>query len=221
MREILLEVEDIHKALLEQNKNHFCKAADTPFGSGNLYDLVGFTGLNEAADAIMEGTFLEEYGNDLDLLPEREQLVTKLAMPEMIKNLEKDISNEVGEGDYIDGIKKWTESMPTLPSGHHLGHYKATVSDPLKEKRDLNFVDLYVKVINLPLKYGFIPSRWCNSVAVMIKKDPGSPRIERLQIIHLFDDYYKVCLKLLWGCHMVYQGEKHGCFGHQQYGSRP
>jgi len=28
-------------------------------------------------------------------------------------------------------------------------------------------------------------------------------------------------MKLLWGCRMVYQGETNGCFGHQQYGSRP
>jgi len=221
MREILLEADDIHKALLKRNKNHFWKAADTPFGSGELYDLVGFTGLNKAADAIVDGTFMEEYGADMNLLPEMEQLIAQLAMPKMIKNLEEDIPSKVREGDYIDGFKKWTESTSTSPSGHHLGHYKAIVNDPLKATRDLNFVDLYVKAINLPLKYGFVPSRWCNSVTVMIEKDPGSPRIERLRIIHLFEADYNFCLKLLWGCRMVYQGVKHGCFGHQQYGSRP
>jgi len=204
MRKILLEADDIHKALLERNKNHFRKAADTPFGSGDLYDLVGFTGLNEAADAIVAGTFMEEYGDELNLLPETEQLIAELAMPEMIKNLESDIPTEVGEGEYIDGFKKWTESTSTSPSGRHLGHYKAIVNDPLKATRDLNFVDLYVKAINLPLKYGFVPSRWCNSVTVMIEKDPGSPRIERLRIIHLFKADYNFCLKLLWGCRMVY-----------------
>jgi len=141
-------------------------------------------------------------------------------MPEMIKNLEEEISSEITEGDYIDGFKKWTESTSTSPSGRHLGHYKAIVSNPLKEERELNFIELYVKVINIPLKYGFAPSRWCNSITVMIEKDPGSPRIERLRIIHLFEADYNFCLKQLWGCRMVYQGEKYRCFGHQQFGSR-
>ena len=40
-------------------------------------------------------------------------------------------------------------------------------------------------------------------------------------MIHLFKVDYNFCLKLLWGCHLVYQGEDNKCFGYQQYGSQP
>jgi hypothetical protein len=68
-REILLEVHDFHKALLERNKKHFHQAANTPFGHGILQDLVGYLGLNAAAMAILNGSFLDN--PDLpNLLPE-------------------------------------------------------------------------------------------------------------------------------------------------------
>jgi hypothetical protein len=55
----------------------------------------------------------------------------------------------------------------------------------------------------------------------MIKKDPGSPRIEHLRVIHLYEADYNICLKLLWGKPMVYQGKDNNCFGEQQHGFLP
>jgi hypothetical protein len=55
----------------------------------------------------------------------------------------------------------------------------------------------------------------------MIEKDPGNPRIEQLQIIHLFEADYNFCLKLLWGCRLVHRGKDAKVFGEQQYGSHP
>jgi hypothetical protein len=82
-QEILLAVDDIHTALLEQNKKHFHQAADTPFGHGILQDLVGYSGLNEAAMAILTGSFLDN--PDLpDLLPKIRQMIQELAMPNQI-----------------------------------------------------------------------------------------------------------------------------------------
>jgi hypothetical protein len=54
----------------------------------------------------------------------------------------------------------------------------------------------------------------------MIAKDPGSSKIERIRVIHLFEADYNFTLKLLWGKRLVYQGEDHNCFGHQQF-ARP
>jgi hypothetical protein len=34
IREVLLEVDDIHKALLEQNRKYFHQADETPFAGG-------------------------------------------------------------------------------------------------------------------------------------------------------------------------------------------
>jgi hypothetical protein len=88
-----------------------------------------------------------------------------------------------------------------------LGHYKAIIyvldlkkQDPETQhlrERETNFVEALVKVINIPLWYGFAPKRWCTSIMVMIEKDPGNPRIEWLRVIHLFEADYNLSLKLI------------------------
>jgi hypothetical protein len=53
-----------------------------------LYDLTGYTGMSQAAKDVVDGTFMEKYGNELgDILPETEQVIQGLAMPEEIKSL--------------------------------------------------------------------------------------------------------------------------------------
>ena len=192
---MLLEVEDIHKAILEWNKCHFYQADRTPFaGSAEntiLYDLIGYTGMSQAAKDVVEGTFLEKHGDELkNLLPETEQLIKEMAMPEEIKVLGKKINCKILEDDFISGFRKWKESTSTSPSGWHLGHYQAIVYDPDLKKQEsekqhlheckMNFVEAFVKLINVPLHYGFAPKQWCTSITIMIEKDPGNPRIERL-----------------------------------------
>jgi hypothetical protein len=41
-------------------------------------------------------------------------------------------------------------------------------------------------------------TRWCNYIMVVIAKDPGSSKIERIRVIHLFEADYNFTLKLLW-----------------------
>jgi hypothetical protein len=195
IREVLLEVDDIHKALLERNRKHFHQADETPFTGGAenlvLYDLLVYTGMSKAAREVVDGSFLDKYGDKLGhILPETEQVIKELAMPEEIRVLSKKMECEISEEDFISGIKCWKESTSTSPSGHHLGHYKAIVNDSDLKKQDLekshlreretNFVSALAKMLNLPLKYGFTPKQWCTSVTVMIEKVPGNPRIKCL-----------------------------------------
>jgi hypothetical protein len=112
-------------------------------------------------------------------LPETEQVIKELAMPEEIKVFGKKIDCEISEEDFLLGIKGWKESTSTSPSGRHLGHYKAIITDPDLKKQDpekshlrereTNFVSALVKMLNLPLKYGFTPKRWYTLVTVMIE----------------------------------------------------
>jgi hypothetical protein len=124
--------------------------------------------MSQATKDVVEGTFLEKHGNKLkNILPETGQLIKEMSMPEEIKVLSEKIDCEISEEDFILGFKKWKESTSTSPSGWHLGHYKAIVYDlDLKkqesEKQHLrecktNFVKALVKLINVPLRYGFAP----------------------------------------------------------------
>jgi hypothetical protein len=120
--EVLLEVNDIHKAILEWNKKHFHQADETPFTGGAenmvLYDLIGYTGMSQAAENVVDGTFLAKYGDELgNILPEMEQVIRELSMPEEMKVLGKKIDTEVLEEDFISGFKGWKESTSTSPLG--------------------------------------------------------------------------------------------------------
>jgi hypothetical protein len=53
-----------------------------------LYELTGYTGMSQAAKAVVDGTFMEKYSDELgNILPETEQVIQGLAMPEEIKSL--------------------------------------------------------------------------------------------------------------------------------------
>jgi hypothetical protein len=93
--------------------------------------------LSQAAKDVVDGTFLEKYGNQLDdILPAMEPGIRKLAMTEEIKVLGKKIDCEITEEVFISGFKKWKESTLTSPSNRHLGHYKAIIYDLEIKKQD-------------------------------------------------------------------------------------
>jgi hypothetical protein len=53
---------------------------------------IGYTGMSQAAKEVVNGTFLEKYGDKLgNILPEMEQVICELSMPEEIKVLGKKI----------------------------------------------------------------------------------------------------------------------------------
>jgi hypothetical protein len=117
--EVLLEVEEIHKVILERNCKHFHQADATPFAGGAknmiLYDLIGYTGMSQATRDVVDSTFMEKYGNEFDILPEMEQVIRELAMPEAIKVFGKKIDCEITEADFMSGFKKRKASTSTSP----------------------------------------------------------------------------------------------------------
>jgi hypothetical protein len=93
--------------------------------------------MSKAAREVVDGSFLDKDGDELGhILPETEQVIKEVAMPEEIRVLGKKIECEISKEDFISGIKCWKESTLTSPSGCHLGHYKAIVNDPDLKKQD-------------------------------------------------------------------------------------
>ena len=91
----------------------------------------------------------------------------------------------ITEDDIKKGFKSWKESTTTSPSGRHLGHYKALIQDPL-------LLTCMCKFLNIAISRGISIPRWCQAVNVLIEKDHGQPRINRLRIIHLFEADYNL-----------------------------
>ena len=75
-------------------------------------------------------------------------------------------------------------------------------------------------MIQIPIQFGFAPERWCQSLNVMLEKDPGNPMIHRLRVIHLYEADFNWVLKQFWAKRMLAYGEKHQALGEEQHGSR-
>jgi hypothetical protein len=75
--------------------------------------------------------------------------------------------------------------------------------------------------MNIAISHGIALERWSNSVTVMLEKDAGVPRINRLRIIHLFEADFNFFLKLQWGSRLVKHAVKHDLLNDGQHGSIP
>jgi hypothetical protein len=101
-----------------------------------------------------------------------------------------------------------------LAIGRHLGHYRAIIQDDTLLRCLTKFLDIVVQ-------RGISLSRWQQAINVMIEKDAGRPRINRLRIIHLFEADFNFVLKLLWGHRLVRHANDLKLINSGQYGSVP
>lgn len=63
--------------------------------------------------------------------------------------------------------------------------------------------------------------RWSKATNILIEKDPGTPNINRLRIIHLFEADFNFFLKLQWGHRLVRHADKFNLLNNGQHGSIP
>ena len=124
------------------------------------------------------------------------------------------ISTKVEEADIKRGFGRWKEATSTSPSGRHLGHYRAIIQDEMLLRCLTKFLDIVVR-------RGISISRWQHAINVMLEKDAGCPRINRLRIIHLFEADFNFVLKLLWGHRLVRRAHDYKMINSGQYGSVP
>ena len=199
----------IEEELLAYNRESFRKAAESPLGSGLIFDNLKFSSLSTAGSEILSGQVPPSWDvKDPRLL----EFISSFAIPDNVKNAPP-IQTTISEEDFVYGIKGWKEKTSTSPSGRHLGHYKAIIDDPA-------LLSFYVKFLNTLVGNGLSLDRWQNAINVLIEKDPGEPKVNRLRIIHLFEADYNFVLKLLWGSRLVRRGEDKKQLNNNQHGSR-
>ena len=174
--ETVVSREEMEQHLLSYNRESFRAAADSPLGNGLLYDAITFSGLSIPADDILSGNAPPEWSTD-DLAL-REFLASFAIPPSVIDAGE--ISSVITNDDVLHGFKTWRETTSTSPSGRHLGLYKAEIQHPV-------LLSCFVKFMNIAVSSGISIPRWSNAVNVLIEKDAGHPKINRLRIIHLFE----------------------------------
>jgi hypothetical protein len=143
------------------------------------------------------------------LMKGAQALIQKISNKE---NLPK-ISDIIAFPDFTNAIRKWRESTSTSPSGRHLGCYKSLlVNDKQSSKYNELYKDpkdrilkLYYHIAVAAFRAGISLQRWQTSITTMIEKIPGSPRINKLRVIHIYEADYNLMLKIIWARRLVWQ----------------
>ena len=164
-----MEREQLEKQLLEYNRESFRAASESPLGHGLLYDAITFSSLSPMSESILHGHIPKDLNIDDQALNE---LLASFATPSSVSE-KGEIPTTISEDDVCYGFSSWRESASTSPSGCHLGHYKALIQHPVLLK-------CFTLFLNISIQSGIAVSRWSNADNVLIEKDPGKPRINRL-----------------------------------------
>ena len=224
---------DILFHLQERNKRHFSKAYGTPFTIPPLSVDLGFTGVGDHANAVLQGTY------DLSQFEDNEAL--RLLLDHLKYTAEIDrmsIRPTISEEELVSKLKIWRESTSTSPSGLHLGHYKAMVarhqfsevqdddSDELKAlAEELNtkqkqILRVHLHQLNYCLQRGYSYRRWHTIANSILFKEKGNVKIHRTRVIHIYEADYNLAMGLKWR-HALYQAEELKLLNTGQFGSRP
>ncbi|KAI2510294.1 hypothetical protein MHU86_4172 [Fragilaria crotonensis] len=210
MWDTIISREEIEAHLVKFNRDAFRAAASSPCGNGTIHDALTFTSLSPAAEDLLRGIVPSSWHGDDMLLKE---FLASFTIPNSVQDADP-IPITISSEDFKKGILSWKESTTTSPSGRHLGHYKALVQDPI-------LLDSMAKFLNIVVTRGISIPRWQKAVNVMIEKDKGDPKINRLRIIHLFEADYNLFLKLTWGSRLVRRAVQMNLLNSGQHGSTP
>ena len=202
--------EEMENHLVHFNREAFRAASQSPCGHGVIHDALTFTSLSPEAEELLKGIVPPSWHGDDQLLKE---FLASFAVPNTIQDKEQ-ISVRISGDDIKKGFQGWKESTSTSPSGRHLGHYKALIQDPV-------MVDCLSKFLDIAVTRGISIPRWQHAVNVMIEKDAGDPKLNRLRIIHLFEADYNLFLKLTWGSRLVRRAVQLNLLNAGQHGSTP
>ncbi|KAI2498581.1 hypothetical protein MHU86_15925 [Fragilaria crotonensis] len=206
----IIEREDIERYLLHYNRDSIKAAGESPCGHGVIHDSLTFSGLSPSASDLLMGEVPQEWAGRDDILME---FLAGFTIPSSV-DTSGPIPTVISESEIIRGFKTWPESTSTSPSGRHLGHYKAIIQHPV-------LLTCFSKFMNIAVARGIAVPRWCHATNVLIEKDPGIPKLNRLRIIHLFEADLNFFLKIQWGHRLVRRAFDLDLIHKGQHGSVP
>jgi hypothetical protein len=112
--------------------------------------------------------------------------------------------------DMITGFKNWKEGTTTSPSGKHLGIYKSLIEAKqhrimtVQEKgiNDRTITTIADKalsiqhlIMNLAIQETCVLTRWQTVHNFMLEKIPGTPLIDKLRVIHIYEADWNMILR--------------------------
>ena len=171
------EKEAMEKALLDENERRFTQARNTPFLQPPLLQLVGTMGTGPAAEDILQGTFNIPEGVD----EWAARLIPFLARPEKVKSGQFiRPATTVSVQSHSDGWRKAKERTSSGPSGITFAHFKAGLNNH-------KVAEFEALMTSIPYETGISPDRWQHGTNVMLEKNTGNFRVDKLRAILLYE----------------------------------
>ena len=124
------------------------------------------------------------------------------------------VDDSISPEDFAAGFKQLSEDLSSSPSGRHLEHYKAILGEP-------DLCVMYASIITVPFQHGFTIHRWIAAIQVMIEKNKGCARIDKLRVIQLLEADLNMALQIIFGRHLMHRVEDLSTILSSQWGSRP
>ena len=192
---------EVRRAIAAQLQKHFSQAKDCNLTSPPLDITMDFEGTCHKAEAILNGT--------LDTSDMNVTTQWVMAQLQFLAGSQDAVDWELSEHEFIGKIKSWDERTSTSPAtGVHLGHAKAYCSEhPFNkdskeeaafEKRRGLVLAGHLILMNYSLQFGYSYDRWQIIINSLLEKDPGSPKVHRLRVIHLYEWDFNLLLAVKW-----------------------
>ena len=195
-------------ALAEENSKRFGLADNAPICQGALFELLGYSADTQAAEEILQGTWVP---------PPDTSRATLLLLEEIARIWKKmeggEINIVVSQEDFQYYWKRVKERTSSSFSGVHFGHYKAAAySDSLSRMHALK--------LSIISKTGAAPDRWARGLNVMLEKVAGIALVTKLRAILLMEADFNYHNKLIFGQRMMKLARQHGLVPEEIYSEK-
>ena len=233
----------IERLLLDRNIRHFRQAEGTPLASSDCIDAIGFGGTSPLAQELLQGDGnLDNITTDAAsqlFLSEMKQTtasinitLTKEEMMNRYKGWSEGTTTSIGSGRHLGHFAAlWRPFQYKQPAKAPINPYDKNKRKQSKKKQQQDTADEYEviddqrqSIINLhhlmlqiAIKNRHVYQRWLDIITQMLEKDPGSPKIFRLRVIHLYECDYNLLLGIYFRALQQHLEDTNrlndGCFG--------
>jgi hypothetical protein len=209
----VVNAEEIEKLLLQRNQNHYAQANGTFMATDKMRGKIGPCRTSKFCDDMLKGSV------DSQSYPRAVQAI----LNKLSKGNVAEVNNVILLEDFKDAMQRWKESTSTSPSGRHLGHYISLITKigDNTDKLGKKILSLHHKMLVIAQYRGQPYKRWKSEVEIMLEKEPGDPKIDRLRIICLYEADYNLFLKIKWAHRLVTVAEEQNLFDDCQGGGQP
>ena len=162
---------ELHQVVADRNKRHLNQAKPTPFRHGEGYDLLHGENRCQVTEDILAGELqwkhpMKEVNEWVDQLKTAYDADTH-------KDKAAEIDKPITNAEFRKYFKSKKESTESSPLQRHVGHYKAALASD-------DIVTVLVAMLNIGMLCGVALPRWKRTVSIMLEKDKGRPKLNRL-----------------------------------------